>query len=209
VAASEKDFIITQKRMQQAALELEGLKTLRAKQKIDEQSEAETLQIRISALEQQLENCEGDKMLIRAPYAATVVALDRRSGGNLVHAGDPLGQLARKDDCPHTRLKLDESAMARLQAGQRVRFFFDAFPYQRYGSVTGHLNWITPAAVSSKDALQFMAVASLDDTKLTGSGKPLPLRVGMKGDARIVVGNRTLAEHIFEPIRRLRENIRP
>jgi hypothetical protein len=53
-----------------------------------------------------------------------------------------------------------------------------------------------------------MAAASLDTTMLPGAGTPLPLRVGMKGEARIVVGSRTLAEHIFEPIRQLRENMR-
>jgi hypothetical protein len=30
----------------------------------------------------------------------------------------------------------------------------------------------------------------------------------MKGEARILVGSRTLVEHIFEPIRQLRENMR-
>ena len=32
-------------------------------------------------------------------------------------------------------------------------------------------------------------------------------RVGMRGEARITVGRRTLLEIIFEPLRRLRENI--
>lgn len=118
-----------------------------------------------------------------------------------------LGQLARREK-PHARLRLDESALARLEAGQRVRFFIEAFPYERYGSVTGRLDWITPAAVSAHDTSQFMAVASLDQTTLRGAGKTLPLRVGMKGEARILVGSRTLVEHIFEPIRQLRENMR-
>lgn len=207
-AASEKDLLVTQKSLQQMALELEELKTERAKQRIDEQAQTETLRIRIAALEQQLENCEGDQMFIRAPYAGTVVALDRRSGGNLVQAGEPLGQVARRDEQPSARLRPAESSLARIRAGQRVRFFFDAFPYQRHGSVTGRLDWITPAAVSSKDSSHFLAVASLDSATLRGAGKTLPLRVGMKGEARIIVGSRTMAEHIFEPIRQLRENMR-
>ncbi|MDO8545390.1 MAG: HlyD family efflux transporter periplasmic adaptor subunit [Opitutaceae bacterium] len=208
LASSEKDLLVAQKGLQQVALELEQLKIERVRQRIDEQAESEKLRIRNAALEQQLENCEGDLMFIRAPYAATVVALDRRSGGNLVRAGESLGQLARRDEKPHARLRLDESALARLQAHQSVRFFFEAFPYQRYGSVTGRLDWITPAAVSARDTAQFMAVASLDQTTLRGGGEALPLRVGMKGEARILVGSRTLVEHIFEPIRQLRENMR-
>ena len=208
LAGSEKDLLVAQKGVQQVALELEQLKIERSKQRIDEQAEAEKLRIRTAALTQQLEHCEGDSMFIRAPFDAVVVALDRRSGGNLVRAGDSLGQLARREEKPHARLRLDESALARLEAGQRVRFFIEAFPYQRYGSVTGRLDWITPAAVSARDTSQFMAVASLDQTTLRGAGKTLSLRVGMKGEARILVGSRTLVEHIFEPIRQLRENMR-
>ncbi len=208
LAGSEKDLLVAQKGVQQVALELEQLKIERARQRIDESAESEKLRIRLAALTQQLEHCEGDSMFIRAPFDAVVVALDRRSGGNLVRAGDSLGQLARREEKPHARLRLDESALARLEAGQRVRFFIEAFPYQRYGSVTGRLDWITPAAVSARDTSQFMAVASLDQTTLRGAGKTLSLRVGMKGEARILVGSRTLVEHIFEPIRQLRENMR-
>ena len=208
LAGSEKDLLVAQKGVQQVALELEQLKIERSRQRIDESAESEKLRIRLAALTQQLEHCEGDSMFIRAPFDAVVVALDRRSGGNLVRAGDSLGQLARREEKPHARLRLDESALARLEAGQRVRFFIEAFPYERYGSVTGRLDWITPAAVSARDTSQFMAVASLDQTTLRGAGKTLSLRVGMKGEARILVGSRTLVEHIFEPIRQLRENLR-
>ena len=40
------------------------------------------------------------------------------------------------------------------------------------------------------------------------AGQALPLRVGMKGDAQIIVGSRTLIEYAFEPIRQLRESIK-
>jgi hypothetical protein len=46
----------------------------------------------------------------------------------------------------------------------------------------------------------------LDENKKNKS-KVQP-RVGMRGEARIVVGRRTLIEYAFEPIRQLRENIR-
>ena len=39
-------------------------------------------------------------------------------------------------------------------------------------------------------------------------GQSLPLRVGMKGDAHIIVGGRALIEYAFEPIQQLRESIK-
>jgi hemolysin D len=89
-----------------------------------------------------------------------------------------------------------------------VRYFFEAFPYQRYGAVNGKLDWISPSAVTSSDGSHFVALASLDRTVISvSSAKALPLRVGMKGEAHIIVGGRTLIEYAFEPVRQLRENM--
>ena len=98
--------------------------------------------------------------------------------------------------------------MPKLAIGQRVRFFFDAFPYQRYGVVNATLDWISPSAVSSPEGGHFVGLASLDQAQLAARRRPLPLRVGMGGEARIVVGQRTIMEYAFEPIRQLRENLR-
>ena len=39
------------------------------------------------------------------------------TGAVRTRAGDSLGQLARREEKPHARLRLDESALARLEAG--------------------------------------------------------------------------------------------
>ena len=55
----------------------------------------------------------------------------------------------------------------------------------------------------------FVALGSLDSYEISSrAGQALPLRVGMKGDAHIIVGGRTLIKYAFEPIRQLRESIR-
>jgi multidrug efflux pump subunit AcrA (membrane-fusion protein) len=103
---------------------------------------------------------------------------------------------------------LPETGLPKLATGQQARFFFDAFPYQRYGTVAAKLDWISPSAVSSPEGPHFVALASLDDAAIPIRRRPLPLRVGMKGEARIVVGRRTLIEYAFEPVRQLRESMR-
>ena len=88
-----------------------------------------------------------------------------------------------------------------------MRLFFDAFPYQRYGVVNAKLDWVSPSAVTTTQGQHFVALASLDQSELT-KRHHLALRVGMGGEARIVVGQRTMIEYAFEPIRQLRENMR-
>jgi HlyD family secretion protein len=106
-------------------------------------------------------------------------------------------------------MTLNEAGLAKLAITQRVRYFFEAFPYQRYGAVTGKLDWISPSAVTTTEGSRFVALGSLDSYEISSrAGQALPLRVGMKGDAHIIVGGRTLIEYAFEPIRKLRESMK-
>jgi len=116
--------------------------------------------------------------------------------------------MAATDAQARGRLILSEESVPKLAVGQRVRFFFDAFPYQRYGVVNAKLDWISQSAVTSPEGAHFVALASLEQGELAARRRPLPLRVGMGGEARIVVGQRTMIEYAFEPIRQLRENMR-
>jgi HlyD family secretion protein len=164
--------------------------------------------LQIQALKRDLASATDDLLSIRAPYDAVVISLAQRNAGSVVQAGAELCQLARIDAAPHARLLVREEGLPRLAAAQRVRLFFTAFPYQRYGTVTGRLAWISPASVAFEEGRHFTAAASLDRTTINVKGEPRPLRVGMKGEARVIVGSRTLIEYAFEPIRQLRENLR-
>jgi len=204
-AESEKDLNVAQRRIEHIALERQALDTERARQRADEQSEAEKLKVRIGALRRQLYNCAGDVMSIRAAYHAAVISLTHRNPGGVVQNGAELCQLARADGEPRVRLLLQEAGVPKLAPGQKLRLFFDAFPYQRYGTITGKLEWISPAAVSSPEGQRFTGRATLDQTAFRTRGQERPLRVGMKGEARLMVGTRTLIEYAFEPLRQLRE----
>jgi multidrug efflux pump subunit AcrA (membrane-fusion protein) len=206
VAGSEKDLSVARRTLQQATLDRQRMDTEHARQRDEQVAEIEKLKFRVKALKSDLENSELNMLSVRAPYDGVVISLAQRNAGSVVQNGQELCQLARIDAKPHARLLFGESGLPKLAVGQRVRFFFAAFPYQRYGAVDAKLNWISPSAVSSPDGSHFVGLASLDENKKSKS-KVQP-RVGMRGEARIVVGRRTLIEYAFEPIRQLRENIR-
>src|SRR5262245_30159084 len=106
-------------------------------------------------------------------------------------------------------MTVNEAGLPRLAVAQRVRYFFEAFPYQRYGTIPGKVDWISPSAVTTTEGSRFVSLGSLDSYEISSpAGHALPLRVGMKGDAHIIVGTRTLMEYAFEPIRRLRESMK-
>jgi membrane fusion protein, adhesin transport system len=209
LAQSEKDLSVAQKSRQQAILDRQRLETERVRQRAEEEAEDRKLETRIDALVRQLENCEGDHWTVRAPYRAVVIAVARHNEGGVVQTGQPLCELSPVSGKPKARLALPEASLAQIGTNSPVRFFFDAFPYHRYGSVQGKLDWISPAAVDSTNGVRFTALASLGHDAIMVGDQLHPLRVGMKGEARITVGRRTLLEFAFEPLRGLREGLKP
>ena len=209
LAGSEKDLSVAQRTVQQTNLDRERIETEHARQQGEQRSEIEKLKMRIGALKIDLENTQQNLLTVRSPYEGVITSMDQRTVGSFVQQGQVLCQLARKDAKPRARMTLNEAGLPKLAIALRVRYFFEAFPYQRYGAVTGKLDWISPSAVGSGDGSHFVALGSLDrDVISPRPGQSLPLRVGMRGDAHIIVGGRTLIEYAFEPIRQLRESMR-
>ncbi len=209
LAASEKDFSVAQRTVQQNNLDRERMDTEHARVRGEQKAEIEKLKLRIAALKADLENAEQNLLMVRSPYDGVVISLDQRTVGSVVIQGQVLCQLAQQDAKLHARMIITEAGLPKLAVSQRVRYFFEAFPYQRYGAVNGKLDWISPSAVTSTDGSRFVALASLDHLAIpVGAGRFLPLRVGMKGEAHIIVGSRTMIEYAFEPVRQLRESIR-
>jgi HlyD family secretion protein len=185
------------------------METERQRQRGEQLAEIEKLKMRIGALKADLENAQQNLLTVRSPYEGVIISMEQRTVGSVVQQGQMLCQLAPKDAKTRARMTLKETGLPKLAIAQRIRYFFQAFPYQRYGAVTGKLDWISPSAVTTSDGPQFIALGSLDRTVISPRpGQTLPLRVGMRGEANIIVGGRTLIEYAFEPIRQLRENMR-
>jgi multidrug resistance efflux pump len=209
LAGSEKDLSVAQRTVQQVTLERERMQTEHARQQSEQESEIDKLKMRIGALKTDLENTQQNLLMVRSPYEGVVISMDQRTVGSFVQQGQVLCQLAPKGSKPRARMILSEAGLPKLAVAQRIRYFFEAFPYQRYGTVTGKLDWISPSAVTTADGSHFVALGSLDRDEISSrAGQALPLRVGMRGDARIIIGGRTLIEYAFEPIRQLRESMR-
>src|SRR5881394_418774 len=209
LAGSEKDLSVAQRTVQQVNLDRGRMETEHARQRAEQQSEIEKLKMRIGALKTDLENTHQNLLTVRSPYEGVITSMDQRTVGSFVQQGQVLCQLAPKDAKPRARMTLNEAGLPKLAVDQRIRYFFDAFPYQRYGAVAGKLDWISQSAVTSTDGSHFVALGSLDRYEISPrTGQTLPLRVGMRGDAHIIVGGRTLIEYAFEPIRQLRESMK-
>jgi hemolysin D len=204
-AGAEKDQAVAQRTLEQVKLERQQLENEHSRKRAEEAAEVEKFKFKLTGLKSGLENSQQNLLTVRAPYDAVVISLAQRSAGSVVQGGGELCQLARANAKPLARLALNESSLAKLAVNQSVRFFFEAFPYQRYGALSGTLDWISPSAVTVTGTQHFVGMASIDQN---GNRRHLALKPGMRGEARIRVGSRTLIEYAFEPLQRLREGVR-
>src|SRR5207244_12521482 len=152
------------------------------------------------ALKADLENAQQNLLTVRSPYEGVIISMDQRTVGSVVQQGQMLCQLAPKDAKTRARMTLNEASLPRHAVAPRVRYVFQAFPYQRYGAVTGKLDWISPSAITASDGSHFVALGSLDRSVISPRpGQVLPLRVGMTGEAHIIDARRTWIDCAVEP----------
>ena len=100
---------------------------------------------------------------------------------------------------------MPQRGLALLGQGQAVKLLYDAFPYQRYGVRYGTVRWISPSSSRHEDYASSARWRSSTSRAVTIAGEPRRLRPGMRGEASVIIGRRTLASYAFEPLRQMRE----
>lgn len=152
------------------------------------------------------ENIDKDNfLLIVAPVDGVITDVTTTQPGDKVQANTPLGGIAPKDARPILRIEIAEHDRAFLKEGLAVKLKFNAFPYQRYGVITGALDHISPATKMSpqtKLPVYEGRVALDKDHYMVGETR-YPLRYGMTATAEIVVRERRIIDMALDPFRQI------
>jgi hypothetical protein len=143
---------------------------------------------------------------VLAPCSGTLLRQQVKALEAFVKEGELPSELA----CPGAKLQavltVPQSGIARVRPGRGVKLLYDAFPYGRYGIRYGTVRWVSPASVDAENNPGFHTFADIEDEAIMVDGQPVPLRAGMGGIAKIVLGRRSLMSYAFEPLRQLKES---
>jgi len=162
--------------------------------------------IRVAALQTALAGTDGNEVRVTAPCAGTILRMHIKDTGAVLHEGEVVAELACSGETLQAELKVPETGLGKLEIGQGVKLKYDAFPYQRYGVRYGRVAWLSPAGSDTASGSTFRAQVEISDREMVVQGQSRQLIAGMSGTAEIVVGNRSLIEYVFEPLRQLKEN---
>ncbi|WP_245556381.1 HlyD family secretion protein [Algicola sagamiensis] len=102
-----------------------------------------------------------------------------------------------------------------IEKGKTVRLRFDAFPYQRFGSIEGQVKNIDQALISPGEVHLpvdfkepvYRLKAQLNEQEIKAYGKAFQLKSGMFFEADIILERRTLIEWVLDPVLSLKGRI--
>jgi hemolysin D len=141
--------------------------------------------------------------LLNAPSAGIVQQLQVTTIGAVVRPADPLLVIVPEG----TRLVVEANVLNRdagfVREGQDVRVKLEAFPFTRYGIVSGRLVFMSHDAIEDEElGLVFPARMELSQQTITVNGRARALTAGMAVTAEIKTGRRRIIEFLFSPIAR-------
>ncbi len=145
---------------------------------------------------------------IHSPVSGIVSTLKVRHHGEVVQPGQPIAEIAPKDQplVLSTFLPNQEAGFVRL--GMAVQVKLDAYPFQEYGIIPGKVITISPDTEADNQRGQVYRVeVQIDQRYITKDGQRIPFKSGQTATAEIVTRQRRIADLLLDPIKQLRAGI--
>lgn len=145
--------------------------------------------------------------VITAPVSGKVTALQIRAG-QVVDPNRPLLTLLPDGPGLKAEVYVPSRAIGFVAPGQAVRLMVDAFPFQRFGTVSGTVETVSQAVLAPGDVIgrvvltepAYRATVRLDRQSIDAFGQPVDLQPDMSLKADIILEGRSLIAWLFEPI---------
>lgn len=171
------------------------------KEQIELKQELMELNIRLSNAKLEREN------QVLSPVDGTISSLNAFDGKN-INRSHLLAVLVPDSIVMEGILRIPNRAIGFIKHGDMVRIRLDAFPYQKFGAINGHVEHVSTVALlpyempdltNNKDMLYAVRV-TLDSTEITAYGRTYPLKPSMTFSADVMMDRRRIYEWILEPL---------
>lgn len=145
--------------------------------------------------------------IIRSPINGTIFQLPIQRPGAVLQAGQPVAQIAARGNHLILRAQIAPQESGFIKPGMPVRVKFDAYPFQDYGIIPGHLSWMSPDSrtveTSQGKAETFELEIELEQLYVEAQGKRILLAPGQTATAEIITRQSRLIDFIIKPFKQL------
>jgi hemolysin D len=145
---------------------------------------------------------EREQAVIRAPIDGVVTAGDLKVG-DLLEPGKPAVEIARQAGFLF-EAEVPNEEIGLVRPGMSARIKLDAYDYQRYGTLSGSVSFVSPdSGVSEGQAKDsYLVRVAVGRTELGRGGYRGQVKLGMTGKAEIIIGRDSLLSLLLRRIRR-------
>lgn len=223
-ALREHDRLATQKQgeLQQATTEVEQLQAellqhqaegkrseLEAQQRIQQlQQQTAELQAKITETEMLLQAAETklEQMYLYSPVNGVISTLNIKNIGEVTQPGATIAEMIPDGTPLIISAKLPNREAGGVEPGMTVKLKFDAFPYQDYGVLSGHVISISPnTTTDEKLGAVYQIEIAVDQEEITVPGKTPELKAGQTARAEIVTRDRRIIDVLLDPLKKLQQ----
>lgn len=136
---------------------------------------------------------------IKAPMSGVLLTTDEINLriGDKISAGTIIATVA---DLTHMRMKvrIHEHNISKVQIGNEVRVYLNAFPSMLYSTIAGTVKTIIPQAESDLTGTYFTVIIELNNNSLAHGDRRARLIPGMAGFAKIVYDRSSFFNHVIK-----------
>lgn len=138
---------------------------------------------------------------LTAPIDGRVQELRLHTVGGVVTPAQEVLKVVPHEDALEAEVTIPNKDIGFVQEGQPVRVKFEAFPFTKYGVITGRITKLSLDAVQDeKRGLVYMARIALDKATLQVDGRSLVLTSGLAVTAKVKTGSRRIISYFLSPI---------
>lgn len=139
---------------------------------------------------------------VSAPTEGVVFWLEQISQDRFVKAGDRLGMIVRTGVPIVAEAELPEENIAFVAPNQRAMLRINGLPFVRYGTLSGHVTFVSPDRARPEQSSGYQVNLAIDDSPTWLRETGVRLVPGMAIEADIIVGQRRVIEYLTEPLQR-------
>lgn len=143
-----------------------------------------------------------DLLTLYAPVTGTIQQLSVHTLGGVVTTAQSLMEVV-PDDAVEVEASVENKDVGFVNVGQDAIVKIEAFPYTRYGYLTGKVTAVSNDAVQDKDrklGLTFTARIRLPTSQMRINNKLINLTPGMEVTTEIRTGRRSVAGYFLDPL---------
>jgi hemolysin D len=165
-----------------------------------------------------------ERATLKAPIAGTVQQLTVTTVGQVVNSGQSLMTIVPSEGPIEIEAMIQNQDIGFVKLGQDAIVKIEAFPFTRYGTITGKIVKVTRDAVDEREAqgldpaarptgaqsvtaqskmqnLVFPAVVRIEQRTIDVDGEAISLSPGMSVTVEVLTGSRRALDYVLSPLR--------